>query len=398
MSSATETSHLLSLDPRSDSEILAELKTYRPIDKASERNIWAFWDQGLANCKPWCQRNIIGWARRHSTRWTVRVIDMVDGSPNHYSNYFSEPASFFPDALLHRTMSGDHAGPHAADLIRLPLLYLYGGVWLDVGFLLFRDLDDLCWHTLIESSSLDELAGFKMTISPSLAMFWNGFIAARKGSRAIKLWHDMFLKIWNGRNSCKELHSHPMLRHLSRYEVPSSTGQPPAFAYEDYVDYLAQMFCLERLRHLRDPSQDWDGPQFFDSRVLLFECVSEVYWAQHLTHWDGRKQFNMLSCLHDLTEPGYFEAEKFIQDVLSNSSTMKISHGIPTDQREYLARIWDEPANEDADCRAGTFAAYLRWASIYFQQSKKLTRVKLPVNVESILTGDLLEVLGEPRD
>lgn len=395
MMSALETSELHPSDQRSDNELLADLQTYKIVDGASERNIWAFWDQGLATCKPWCQRNIIGWVRRHGPQWTVRVLDMVDGSPNHYSRYFSDLGSFFPAALLGRTMKGTHVGPHAADLIRLPLLYLYGGVWLDVGFTLFRDLDDLCWHALVDPFNSVELAGFKMTISPSLAMFWNGFIAARKGSLAIKYWHDIYLKIWDDRTTCEGMHSHPLLRHLPRYEVLPFMGQPPAFAYEDFVDYLIQIFCLERLRHLRDLTKGWDGPRFFESRVLLFECISEVYWAQHLTHWDGRKQFNMLNRIREKTEPGFLEAERFVQDILSTSSTMKLSHGLVTEQREYLARIWDEPENEDADCTPGTFAAYLRWASVYYQQTKKLTSVQLPVYEESILTGNLLQALGE---
>lgn len=397
MSHALETTQLHPSDKRSDNEIFADLQTYKPVDRASERNIWAFWDQGIAASKPWCQRNIIGWVRRHSPRWSVRVLDMVEGSPNHYSKYFSDPETLFPTAFLQRNMIGKYVGPHAADLIRLPLLYLYGGVWLDVGFLLFRDLDDLCWQTLTDPLSPFELAGFKMTRNPSLAMFWNGFIAARKGSQAIKHWHDIFFRIWDGRTSCKGMHSHPLLRHLPRYEVPSSKGQPPAFTYENFVDYLAQMFCLERLRHFCDPTKDWDGPQFFEAKVLLFECVSEVYWAQHLTHWDGRKQFNMLSCIREETEPGFLEAEKFVQEILSTSSTMKLSHGLVTEQREYLARIWSEPGNEDADHRAGTFAAYLRWASVYFQQTKSLTRVQLPVYEKAILTGRLLQTVGEPH-
>lgn len=393
---STASSDLRRLDHRSDDEILADLQTYKPVDNGAERNIWAFWDKGLAACKPWCQRNIISWVRRHSPRWTVRVLDMVDGSPNHYSKYFADLEPFFPAVLLQNKMTGTHVGPHAADLIRLPLLYLYGGVWLDVGFLLFRDLDDLCWDALENPLNPVELAGFKMTVNSSLAMFWNGFIAARKDSLAIKYWHDIFLKLWDGRTSCEGMNAHPLLRHLPRYEVPSSTGQPAAFAYEHFVDYLAQMFCLERLRHLRDPTKGWDGSQFFESRALLFECVSEVYWAQHLTHWDGRKQFNLLSCVREETEPGLREAEEFVQNILSMSSTMKLSHGLVTDQREYLARIWDEPGNEDADCRPGTFAAYLRWASVHFQQTKELTSVQLPVCERTILTGSMLEALGEP--
>ena len=52
--------------------------------------------------------------------------------------------------------------------------------------------------------------------------------------------------------------------------------------YTQFVDYLAQVFCLERLRHLKDPAIGWDGPKFFVERVLLFDCVTEVYCADFI--------------------------------------------------------------------------------------------------------------------
>lgn len=104
----------------------------------------------------------------------------------------------------------------------------------------------------------------------------------------------------------------------------------------------------------------------------------------------------MLSCICEETEPGFLEADSFVQEILSTSSTIKLSHGLATEQREYLARIWDERGDEDADRRAGTFAAYLKWQSVHFQQTKRLTSVQLPVYEEAILTGSLLEILGDP--
>ncbi|TVY24264.1 putative glycosyl transferase [Lachnellula hyalina] len=395
MGSAAEKSPLAQL---SDEEIIAELQTFKPIDPNSERNIWAFWDRGIAACKPWCQRNIISWARRHSS-WTVRVLDTEEGSPNHYSNYIPNTVEFFPDAFIKRTMAGIHVGPHAADLIRLPLLYLYGGVWLDVGFTLFRGLDDLCWYKLEDAENTLELAGFKMTISSEAGMFWNGFIASRKSCAATKHWHDTFLKVWEGTDSTTGMSGHPLLRHLPRYEVPSATGKPPAFQYAHFVDYLAQMFCLERLRHTRDPVIEWDGPAVFSQNVLLYECVSEVYWAQHLTHWDGRKQFDLLSRQREGAEQDdkFKEADAFVNGILGMSSTMKLSHGLVTEEREYLARIWDEPENVEADRKPGTFAAHMRWASIHFQQDRELSPVALTLREDALLTGGLFEAVGKPH-
>ncbi|KAL2386805.1 hypothetical protein RJZ90_000395 [Blastomyces dermatitidis] len=215
------------LDSRSDEDILAELQTFTP---------------------PWCQRNIISWVRRHGKSWTVRVLDMVDGSPTHYVNYIPDTSEFFPEAFLKRRMAGTHAAPHAADLVRLPLLYLHGGIWVDVGFMLFRSLDDLFWEKLEDPANPFELAGFRMTINDEI-------------------------------DRTQGMYAHELLHHLPRYEVPSSTGRAPAFQYGHYVDYLIQMFCLERIRHLEDPTIAWDGPAWFSRKVLLFECVSEVYWV-----------------------------------------------------------------------------------------------------------------------
>ncbi|PNY27370.1 Uncharacterized protein TCAP_02712, partial [Tolypocladium capitatum] len=379
-------------------EILADLQTFKPVDPGSEKNIWAFWDRGLAACTPWCRRNVVGWARRHDASWTLRVLDMVEGSPNHYARYLPGTAEFFPEAFLRRTLKGTHAAPHAADLVRLPLLYLHGGVWVDVGFMLFRGLDDLCWRELADERNPLELAGFRMTISDEVGMFWNGFIAARRGCAAVKHWHDIFVRAWEGTESTAGMSRHALLRHLPRYEVPSSTGQPPAYEYADYFDYLAHMFCLERLRHLRDPSVGWDGLAFFADRVLLYDCAAEVYWAQVLTHWDGRKQFDMLSRRRDGGGPddeGWAESEAFVSGILATSSTMKFSHGLVTEQREYLARIWDEPANADADWAPGTFAAHLRWASVHFNQTKELVPLRLRVREDALLAGGLLELQGE---
>ena len=91
----------------------------------------------------------------------------------------------------------------------------------------------------------------------------------------------------------------------------------------------------------------------------------------------------------------YKEAEGFVSDILGMSSTMKLSHGIVTEQREYLARIWDEPENTDADRKPGTFAAHLRWASVHFRQTRELVPLSLPLREDALLTGGLLDVVGD---
>ncbi|KAK9778220.1 putative glycosyl transferase [Seiridium cardinale] len=296
---------------------------------------------------------------------------MVVGSPNHYSNFVPNTTEFFPDAFVEGIMSGTHKAPHAADLIRLPLLHLYGGVWIDVGFMLFRNLDDLCWGKLMDPTRYLQLFGFKMTISAEVAMFWNGFIAARKGCVAVKHWHGIFLKLWKGAGNTAGMSSHPIIRHLPRYESVCDISKtlPPT-------------------------GMDL---RFFETSVLIYECVTEVYWAQHLTHWDGRKQFELLNRRREdaIKDESYFEADAFVTGILDTSPTMKLSHGLVTEKREYLARIWDEPENSDADTAPGTFAEYLRWASENFHQTKDLTSLSLPLMEDALISGGLLDVIGD---
>ena len=386
--------------PLTDEQILADLQTHKPVGPDSEKNIWAFWDKGIASVKPWCQRNIISWARRHlSSGWTVRVLDMVPSSPNHYSKFIPNTIEYFPEAFIQAALTGTHKGPHAADLIRLPLIQLHGGVWLDVGFMLFTDLDRLCWNKLADPSLEKELAGFKMPVKEGTSMMWNGFIACRKGSILVKHWHDSFLKLWEGKDSTFGMYAHPLLRHLPSYEVPPPPGGKPAFKYSDYVDYLIHMYVLERVRNMDDPSLDGTGPEYFAKHTYLLDVVAEVYWAQIITGWDGGKQFELLSrqregATHD---ESWKESENFLQGVLDTSSTMKLGHGIVTDLRDYLARIWDQPENHSADIAEGTFAARLRWASVHYEQTKELKEEFLSIRDDAQLSGKLFETVGKPH-
>ena len=107
------------LDLRSDSEIISQLYTFRPVER--ERNLWTFWDRGLSDLHPWRQRNLVGWVRRLGSRWDVRCVDMVRNSPNNVACYVEK--EFLAKCLLEMTMDGPHAGIHASDIARLAFIY-----------------------------------------------------------------------------------------------------------------------------------------------------------------------------------------------------------------------------------------------------------------------------------
>lgn len=169
-----------SKDKRNDAEILESLTEHVPI--SSEKNIWTYWHAGVRAMPPWCQRNIINWVRLHGSEWTVRVLDTVPGSPNHALKWISP--NELPECFVKGTMTGPYIGPHSADFLRGAALYAYGGVWMDVGNVLFRHLDKICWDQLA-----DEDTPYTISTPWMFAQYMaNHFIAARKGDPFIKRW------------------------------------------------------------------------------------------------------------------------------------------------------------------------------------------------------------------
>jgi hypothetical protein len=167
-------------DSRSNKDILAALNTHVPV--TSEKNIWAFWHSGLDAMPSWCQRNVADWVRICGPSWTVRVLDTVPDSPNHALK-FADPG-LLPEAFVKGTMDGPYVGPHSMDFLRGALLIEHGGIAMDVGCILMRDLARVCWNQLADPNSPFEVA------TPVMygQVIANHFTAARKGNPFIERW------------------------------------------------------------------------------------------------------------------------------------------------------------------------------------------------------------------
>lgn len=170
-------------DTRSDAEVLDSVDQYIPV--SSEKNVWAFWDKGLEKMPGWNQRNVCGWVRTCGSGekpWTVRVLDADPQSPNYALKFV--PKEYLPNSFVDGDMVGPYIGPHSADFLRGALLYLYGGVFIDVGCILTRHLDRIGWNELEDPDSPYRISVpimYGQTIG-------NHFVMARKGDPFIKRW------------------------------------------------------------------------------------------------------------------------------------------------------------------------------------------------------------------
>jgi hypothetical protein len=379
-------------DARSDEEIVAALVQHQPI--RSEKNVWTFWDTGFLEVRPYVKRNIIGWVRRLGPDWTVRVLDHVEGSPLNVSTFLE--AAEFHDAFNSRIMTGPYVGAHSGDVVRLPLLYHYGGVWMDAGTMLFRHIDTICWNVIEDDMTPYEIAGFAPgPHEPGNDVIMNGFIATKKGNAFVKKWHDVYLEIWKGRTDCIGSQDHPLLRQVKKIEVPKALQITFGIDNSLMNDYVAHALAFKRIRMLQDPSDGFNGPQYWEQHAFVLP-VQETFLGQLLCGFDGQRQYNLLSQRREGVDPRDIDpaAADLVRELLSHSSTMKLSHGLKNNKIVHLSKLWDLPENADADIEPGTFAAYLRWGSINLEQ----TRILEPLSVRcgpEVLKAGVLEVVPE---
>lgn len=166
-------------DHRTDAEILESLSQYSAI--TSEKTIWGFWHAGLKDMPSWCQHNVADWVRINPG-WSIRILDNIPESPHYALKYV--PKDLLPPAFVERKMDGSCIGPHSADLLRGACLYTYGGAWLDVGAILVRSMDRICWNELEDPNTPYRIFA-PLMFGQGIA---NHFIAARKGDPFIKRW------------------------------------------------------------------------------------------------------------------------------------------------------------------------------------------------------------------
>lgn len=386
-------------DHRSDEEISAWLTTRHAV--SSEKNVWAFWHSGFLSMRPWCRRNVINWVRRLGPDWTVHVVDCVPGSETNVGHFV--PDEYLPNAFLHGTMDGPSVGQHSGDIVRLPLLWLYGGVWLDAGTLLFRHIDDICWRQIEDPATSYEMAGFVLSLRPDEDAMINGFIAAKKNNPFIKRWHDIYLTMWMATTNADGFHKHPLLRHLPLLNPPLSKSKLELdVTMESFTDYLAHFVAFERLRKLVDPSDGFDGPKYYRENMLFAKAMQETFYVQPKTEWSGPRQLGYLATQRDglngsesdKVREKWLEAQEFVHDALANSSTMKLSHGHPGG-KDFLADLLDKSEYENKDCEPGTFGEYLRWGSVHLNQTREMIPYRVDNSKEKVYHIGVLEPVEE---
>ncbi|KAJ7261369.1 capsule polysaccharide biosynthesis protein [Mycena haematopus] len=360
------------LDTRTDEEILDAITQHVPV--TSEKNIWAFWHSGARNMAGWCKRNVIDWVRICGPEWTVRILDNVPESPNYALKFLSR--TLLPDAFVERKMDGPYTGPHSADFLRGACLYEHGGAWMDVGSILFRDMDRICWDQIADPASPVHIA-VPLVYEQNIA---NHFVAARKGDPFIKRWHDLFVHLWKGRSNHQGLLNSPLLA-FGADSLSVDEARASIFTWDVSVEqrtimeYLTQVVCWTRLTMLEDAGDGFSCSDYWQNHVMCIDVLQETWGAEALVGFmlGGPAIFEPLSMKRDGDESSekYKKAEELVWRMLTRSSMQKVTHSKGLTHTVALGVLWDKEENESKDHEPGTFAELMRYGSVHFRQKRE---------------------------
>ncbi|KAF2877208.1 hypothetical protein BDV95DRAFT_511296 [Massariosphaeria phaeospora] len=370
---ASQLKYVDAKDSRTDAEILDALSKHVPIK--SEKNVWTYWHSGVLTLPGWCQRTVLNWVRLLGPDWTVRVLDKVPNSPNHALNWI-DPEEL-PESFVDDTMTGPYVGPHSADFLRGAALFAYGGVWMDVGNVLFTHLDKICWDQLADKNS-----PFTVCAPWSLAQqLSNHFVAARKGDPFIKKWHELFIHFWKGRKDYIGVIDSPLISFIKNFDYAevAARGLNFEFAVDEQttMGYLGQVVAWVRLAWLKEPNGGFDGVEYYANKVLCFDVLTENWAAETIVGFKGEDLYKVFATRRDADpeSDAYKKAYKTAWRLLTQSSLQKITRSKGISVHKGCGMFFDE--HQGQDDAPGTFGELLRYGSVHFEQTRdKLDYVK----------------------
>lgn len=148
---------------------VAEIKTPLGTD-VTQQPIWVMWYQGLENA-PEIVQCCVKSIKEHSQEHEVIVL-----SESNLHEYVE-----LPNIIMEKFRQGYISRTHLSDMIRLNLLYLYGGAWLDATLFVTNDIPQEYFK-----ENLFSLNFGKKTKDPSHGRWTTFCFFAKKGNTLIE--------------------------------------------------------------------------------------------------------------------------------------------------------------------------------------------------------------------
>ena len=298
---------------------------------------------------------------------------MVPQSANHFSSFISTDG--FPEAFKRNSPKIPQS---ISDLVRLSLLYEFGGIWLDVGCMVFCELDDI-WEVIQDPETPYTMGGYITNLRPKEYHILNtSALFSQKGDALMKRWRDAFSTLWQGRTSPKDIHQDLLVSWLGLYGAETLEDyNKDETNLRAFTDYLAVHLCFERLILIQDPSDGFDGRAYWANKVFKLDMIGDQAYAQEVTKYDGQRLFDLFASQREGLEPEERnqEAESLANYVCASTTIVKLFSGLGANQ-VWLPALWNRPENADADIKEGSFIAFLRYAQVHLRPTRKVVNVE----------------------
>lgn len=175
--------------------------------ETDEKIIWQYWGQGInSNLPPLVK---LSFASIDKYKGDFRVIRLDNNSIYKYLD--------IPEWILEKLQTGQLSYTFFSDILRLALLYHYGGIWIDSTIVLTAKIDKkYLQNEYFLFQRIKKAENKNIFFSYNRFYFnWNlnhkvnimnGFFYSKKGSEDIFLLLNLLVNYWNINNKKKEYH------------------------------------------------------------------------------------------------------------------------------------------------------------------------------------------------
>ena len=171
--------------------------------------IWIYWAQGWGQAPDLVKKCLSAWERMHPD-WEIRAL--TDKNIEHYIDIERYIPGFSKKELSRATKS---------DILRILLIYQYGGVWVDASSCPVKPLDDWLWgHMQSEFFAFsDAFRERAPEIHPKDRMVDAWFIASRNDNYIIHEWAKRTISFWKERSYAHNERGPGLIKNKNGFEM-----------------------------------------------------------------------------------------------------------------------------------------------------------------------------------
>ncbi len=196
------------------------------VNSPNNKIIWGCWWQGKENMDA-LTKSCLDSIAKHSNGARIIMI-----TKDNYQEYTK-----IPEYIVSKLNKGIITFTHFSDILRFNLLYLHGGLWLDVTVFLTADIPDTIFNNLLFSRK-GEKYGFYVSDCK-----WAGFmIGGQQHGVLFRFMCEMFNEYWKKENRLIDYYLIDYLVKLGYMELSSVHSLIDAIPYNN-----PQLHNLERL-------------------------------------------------------------------------------------------------------------------------------------------------------